>query len=156
MGEVLSGALWWWKGPNEKIYNLCNLLLNQFSQFSCSVMSDTLQPHGLQHARLPCASPVPRACSNSCPLSRWCHPTISSTVVPFSSCLQPFPASGSFLVNQFFASGGQGIGVSASESVLPMNAGLTSFRINWFGLFAVQGTLKSLLQQYHCSNASVL
>ena len=90
-------------------------------QFSHSVVSDSLWPHGLQHARLPCSSPVPRACSNSCPLSRWCHPTISSSVIPFSSHLQSFPASGSFPVGQFFASGGQTIAVSASASVLPMN-----------------------------------
>ena len=93
----------------------------QFSQFSHSVLSNSLQPHGLQHARLPCPSPTPRACSNSNPLSQWCHPTISSSVIPFSSCLESFPASGSFLMNQFFASGSQSIGVSASTSVLPMN-----------------------------------
>ena len=103
---------------------------------SCSVMSDSLLPHGLQHARLLCPSPTPRACSNSCPLSQWCHPTISSTVVPFS-CLQSFPASGSFPMNQFFASGGQNIGVSASTLVLPMNIQ------NWFllrltGLISLQ------------------
>ena len=90
-------------------------------QFSRSVLSNSLQPHGLQHARLPCPSPTPGACSNSCPLSRWCHPTISSSVVTFSSCLQSFPASGSFLTNQFFTSGGQSIGASTSASVLPMN-----------------------------------
>ena len=84
-------------------------------------MSNSLQPHGLQHARLLCPSPIPRACSNSCPLSPWCHPTISSSVIPFSSCLQSFPASGSFSMSQFFASGGQSIGVSTSASVLPMN-----------------------------------
>ena len=82
-------------------------------------MSESLWPHGLQHARLSCPSPTPRACSNSCPSSRWCHPTISSSVVPFSSCLQSFPASGSFLRSQFFTSGGQSIGASASTSVLP-------------------------------------
>ena len=90
-------------------------------QFSHSVMSDSLQPHRLQHARLPCPSPSPKAYSNSCPLSWWCHPTISSSVVPFSSCLQSFPASGSFPLSQFFATGGQSIGASASASVLPMN-----------------------------------
>ena len=90
-------------------------------QFSCSVMSDSLQPHGLQHTRLPCPSPTPRACSNSCPSSWRCHETISSSVVPFSPCLQSFSASGSFPVSQFFASGGQSIGVSASALVLPMN-----------------------------------
>ena len=90
-------------------------------QFSCSVVSDSLRPHGLQHTRPPCPSPAPRACSNSYPLSRWCHPTISSSVVLFSSHLQSFPASGSFQMSQFFTSGGQRIGVSASASVLPMN-----------------------------------
>ena len=90
-------------------------------QFSCSVMSDSLPPHGLQHARLPCPSPAPRSCSNSCPLSQWCHPATSSSVVPFSFYLQPFPASGSFQKSQFFTSGGQSIGVSASASVLPVN-----------------------------------
>ena len=84
-------------------------------------MSDPLQPHGLQHARLLCPSPSPKVYSNSCPLSRCCHPTISSSVVPFSSCLQSFPASGSFRMSQFYTSGGQRIGVSASASVLPMN-----------------------------------
>ena len=84
-------------------------------------MSDSLQPHGLQHARHPCPSPTLRAYSNSCPLSRWYHPTISSSVVTFSSCLQSFPASGSFPMSQFFESGGQSIGVSAWTSVLPVN-----------------------------------
>ena len=92
-----------------------------FSQFSHSVMSNSLWPQGPQHARSPCPSPTPRACSNSCPSSWWCYPTISSSVIPFSSCLQSFPASGSFQMNQFFPSGGQSIEVSASASVLPMN-----------------------------------
>ena len=92
-----------------------------YFQFSPSVVSDSLPPHGLQHARLPCPSPTPGAYSNSCPLSRWCHPTISSSVVPFSSCPQSFPASGSFQMSQFFASSGQTIGVSGSTLVLPMN-----------------------------------
>ena len=90
-------------------------------QFSHSVMSDSLWPHVPQHARLPYPSPTPGVYSNSCPLSQWCHPTISSSVVPFSYHLQSFPASGSFKMNQFFTSGGQSIGVSASASVLPMN-----------------------------------
>ena len=90
-------------------------------QFSCSVMSDSLWSHGLQHARPPCLSPTPGVYSNSCPLSRWCHPTISSSVIPFSSYLQSFPPSGSFPISWFFASGAQSIGVSASVSVLPMN-----------------------------------
>ena len=89
--------------------------------FSCSVVSNRLWSRGLQHARLPCASPTPRAWSNSCPSSQWCHTTISSSVVPFSSCLQSCPASGSFPVSLFFVSGSQSIGVSASASVLPMN-----------------------------------
>ena len=90
-------------------------------QFICSVMSDSLRPHGLQHARPPCPSPTPGACSNSRPLSKWCQPTISSSVLPFSSCLQSFPAWRYFQMSQFFTSGGQSIGVSASASVLPMN-----------------------------------
>ena len=90
-------------------------------QFSCSVVSDSLRPHGLQHARLSCLSPTPRACSNSSSLSQWCHPTISSSVIPFCSCLQSFPASGSFQLSQFFPLGGQSIGVSASTSVLPQD-----------------------------------
>ena len=85
-----------------------------------SVVSDSLQPHGLQHTRIPCSTPTPRAYSNSRPLSQWCHPTISSSVVTFSSHLQSFPASGSFQMSQLFASGGQSIGVSASASVFPM------------------------------------
>ena len=91
------------------------------SQFSHSVVSIFLGPHGLQHIRLPHPSSTPGACSNSCPSSQWCHPTISSSVAPFSSCLQPFPASESFPKSQFFTSGGQSIGASASASVLPLN-----------------------------------
>ena len=90
-------------------------------QFSCSVMSNSLQPHELQHASPPCPSPTPRAHPNPCPLSQWCHPTISSSIIPFSSCPQSFPASRSFQMSQLFASGGQSIGASASTSVLPMN-----------------------------------
>jgi len=90
-------------------------------QFSCSVMSNYLPPHVLQHTRLPCPSPIPRACSNSCPSHQWCHPTISSSVIPFSSCPQSCLASGSFLRSQLFASGDQSIGASALASVLPMN-----------------------------------
>ena len=90
-------------------------------QFSQSVMSYSLEPHGLQHTRPPCPSPTPGAYSNSCPLTQWCHPTISSYVVSFSFCLQSFLASGSFQMSQYFISGGQSIGVSVSTSVLPMN-----------------------------------
>ena len=89
---------------------------------SHSVMPNSLQPRGLQHSRLPCASLSPRACSNSCPLSQWCHPTVLSSVVTSFSCLQSFPVSGSFLMSRLFASGGQSIGVPTSASVLPMNA----------------------------------
>ena len=88
-------------------------------KFSCSVLSDSFQFHGLQHA-IPCPLPTPRTCSNSCPLSHWCHPAISFSVISFSSWLQSFPASESFPINQFFASGGQSIGYSASKSVLPV------------------------------------
>ena len=102
-------------------YQYASHICTDFSQFSCSVVSDSLRPHGLQHARLLCSSPTPGACSNSCPSSWWCHPTISSLVIPFFSCFQSFPASGSFPVSQFFASGGQSIGVSTSTSVLPLN-----------------------------------
>ena len=126
-------------------------------QFSHSVVSDSLWPHEPQHTRSPGPLPVPGAYTSSCPLSRWCHPTISSSVIPFSSCLQSFPTSGSFQMSQLFASGGQSIGVSASTSVLPSNEhpGLISFRMDWLDLLAVQGTLKSLLQ-HHSSKASIL
>ena len=98
------------------------LSIFQIFQFILVVQScSTLQPHGLQHARLPCPSPAPGVCSNSCPSSQWCHPTISSSVVPLSSCLQSFPASGSLPMSQFFASGGQSIGVSASALILSLN-----------------------------------
>ena len=119
-------------------------------------MSDSWRPHGLQHARLPCPSPTPKACSDSCPLSQWCHPTISSSVIPFSSHLQSFPASGSFLRSQLFASDGQSMGVSASASILPMNI-QDWFPLEWTGLdlLAVQRTLKSLLQ-HHSLKASIL
>ena len=115
----------------------------------------SLWSHGLQHARLPCPSPTPRACSNSCPLSQWCHTAIISSVVPFTSCLQSLPASGSFPISQFFTSGGQSIGASASI-ISPSNeySGLIFFRMDWLELLAVQGNLKSLLQ-HHSSEASI-
>ena len=110
-------SLWW-----ERSQLHCSTSVQaRPSKFSPSVMSDSFRPHGLQHARLSCPSPTPRACSNSYPLSWWCHPTISSSVVPFSSCLHSFPPSGFFPMNQFFTSGGLNIGASALESVLPMN-----------------------------------
>ena len=119
-----------WKDPQNQ---------SQFSsvQFSRSVMSYSLWPHGLQHARLPCPSPTPGVCSNSCPLSQWCHPAISSSVVPFSSCLQSFPASGSSQRSQFFTSDGQSIEVSASASVLPMNI-QDWFPLGWTGWVSLQ------------------
>ena len=115
-----------------------------------SVVSDSLQPHGLQHARLPCPSPAPGAYSNSCPLSQWCHPTISSSVVHFSCCLQSFPASGSIPMSRFFASGSQSIGVSASSSVLPMNIQDWS-PLGWTGWISLQS--KELPRVY--SNTTV-
>ena len=122
-------------------------------QFNYSVVSHSLWPHGLQHTRPPCPSPTPRVYSNSCPLSWWCHPTISSSVIPFSSCLQSFPASESFQMTQVFASGGQSIGVSASTSVLPMNI-QDWFPLGWISLQS-KGLFKSLLQ-HHSSKASIL
>ena len=128
---------------------------NSPSQFSCSVISDSLKPHGLQHARLPCPSPTPRACSNSCPSSWGCHPTISSSVVPFSSYLQSFPESGSFPVSQFFTSGGHKYwSFSFSISRSNEHPGLI-FRVDWLDLLAVQGTLKNLLQ-HHSSKPLIL
>ena len=108
-------------------HNICLYMdkgyVHKFSSvhFSCSVMSDSLWPHESQHARPPCPSPTPGVHSNLCPSSWWCHPTVSSFVIPFSSCLQSFPAPGSFQMSQLFTSGGQTIRVSASTSVLPMN-----------------------------------
>ena len=130
------------------VRNLDSILL---LLLSCSVVSNSLRPHVLQHASLPCPSPSRGACSNSCPLNRWCHPTILSSVVPFSSCLQSFLASGSFPMSRLFTSGGQSIGASPSNEY----SGLISFRMDWFDLLAVQGTLNSLLQ-HHSSKTSIL
>ena len=121
-------------------------------QFSPSVVSDYLRPHEPQHARPPCPSPTPGVHPNSCPMSRWYHPAISSSSILFSSCPQCFPESGSFQMNQLSTSGGQSIGVSASTSVLPMN---TQDWSPWLDFLAVQGTLKSLLQ-HQSSKASIL
>ena len=125
-------------------------------------MSNSLRPHELQHARPPCPSPTPRACSNSFPLSQWCHPTISSSVIPFSSCLQSFPALGSFPMSQFFPSGigvysqySQSIGVSASASVLPMKI-QDWFPLGWTGWISLQSKGLSSLLQHHSSKASIL
>ena len=125
-------------------------------QFSHSIMSDSLWPHELQHTRLLCPSPTAGVYPNPCPLSRWCHPTISSSVIPYSSCPQSFPTSGSFQMSQLFASGGQTIVVSASTSVLPMNTQDWS-PLGWTGWTSLQskGFSKSLLQ-HHSSKASIL
>ena len=124
-------------------------------QFSHSVLSDSLLPHGLQHTKPPCPSPTPRVYSDSCLLSRWCHPAISSSVFPFSSRLQIFPASGSFQMSQLFASGGQNIGVSASTSVLPLNNQDWS-PLGWTGWVSLQSNGLSSLLQHHGSKASIL
>ena len=138
------------KMSKEKLGEIFFESRNQFS----SVMSNSLQPHGLQHARLLCPLPTPRTYSNSCPLCQWCHPTISSSVIPFSSCLQSFPASQSFPMSWLFASGGQIIGASAS--VLSVNIqGWFPLVLTSRHLLAVRGTLKSLLQ-HHSSKASIL
>ena len=119
-------------------------------------MPHSLRPRELQHARLPCPSPTPSTYLNSCPLSRWCHPTISSSVIPFSSCFQSFPAWGSLPMSQFFPSGCQSIWVF-SFIISPSNEhpGLISFRLDWLDLLAVQGTLKGLLQ-HHSWKKSIL
>ena len=119
-------------------------------QFSHSVISDSLQPHEPQHGRPPCPSPSPRVHANPCPSSQWCHPTISFSVVPFSSCPQSFPESGSFQMSQLFASAGQSIRLSAFE-----HPGLISFRMDWLDLLAVQRTLRSFIQ-HHSSKAPIL
>ena len=125
-------------------------------QFSRSVVSTCLWPHESQHARPLCLSPSPGVHSNSRPSSQWCHPAISSSGVPFSSCPQSLPASESFPMSQLFAWGGQSTGVSAfSISPSEEHPGLISFRMDWLDLLAVQGTLKSLLQ-HHSSKASIL
>ena len=127
------------KFPLATYFTYGSAYVSMFSsvQFSLLVVSNSLQPRGLQHARLPCPSPTPGACSNSCPSSWWCHPTISSSVIPFSSCPQSLPASGSFPMNRFFTSGGQSIGVSASASVFPMNT-LDWFPSGWTGSISLQ------------------
>ena len=131
----------------------CQILGGKLSEkwkWSSSVMSDSSRPHGLQHARPPCLLPTPRVYSNSSPLSRWCHPTISSSVFPFSSCLQSFPASGSFRIRypKYW---------SFSFSISPSSeySGLISFRMDWLDRLTFQGTLRSLLQ-HHSSKASIL
>ena len=131
----------------------CSLHFYAGDQFSCSVVSDSLQPQGLQHARPPCPSPTPRAYSKSCLLSRWCHPTISSSVVPFSSCFQSFPASRSFPISQLFTSGGQSIGVSAS--VLSLNI-QGYFPLGLIGLISLQSSPTPQFKSMNCSVLSFL
>ena len=123
-----------------------NMNLHDAILCCCSVTKSclTLQPHRLQHIRLPCPSPSPRACSNSGPLSRWCHPTISFSVTPFSSCFQSFAASGSFPASQFFTSGGQSIGASASALVLPVNI-QDWFPLGFTGLICLQSKGPSIV-----------
>ena len=153
-GPTLTSVHDYWKNHNfdymdfvSKVMSLIFNMLSRFVitffprsssvQFSHSAMSDSLQPHGMQHTRPPWCTPTPAIYSNSCPLSLWCHPTISSSVVPFSFCLQSFPESGSFLMSQFFASGGQSIGISALSSVLPMNI-QDWFPLGWTGWISLQ------------------
>ena len=124
-----------WKMFKKHMTSFTNIRL--IVEFSCSVMSNSLHLHGLQHARLPSPSPTFGPCSNSCPSSKWCHPTISSSVIPFSSCFQSFPARGTFPVSQFFALDGQSIGASASASVLPMNI-QDWFSFGWTGWISLQ------------------
>jgi len=140
----ISSKLYFWSNINSV-------------QFSCSVVSDSLRPHELQHARPPYPSPTPEVHPNSCQLSWWCHPTISSSVVPFSSCPQSFPASGSFQMSQLFASGGQSIGVSASTSVLPMNI-QDWFFLGWTGWISLQskGQESSPTPQFKSINSLAL
>ena len=130
---TVVGSVKFW----SDFFLLWKLICVDLFQFSHSIMSDSLPPHGWPHARHSCPSPTPGVYSNSCPLSQWCHPTISSSVIPFSSCLQSFPASGSFQMSQHFASGGQSIGVSASTSVLPVNTQDWS-PLGWTGWISLQ------------------
>ena len=141
--EELKSLLMKVKEESEKVGLKLNILKTKIMtsgpissvQFSCSVVSDSLRPHELQHARPPCPSPTPRVYSNSCPLSQWCR--LTKDVIPFSSRLQSFPATGSFPMSQFFASGGLSVGVSASASVLPMNI-QDWFLLGWTGWISLQ------------------
>ena len=129
--EITQTSINWWTDRH------CLSIMEYSVQFSRSVMSASLQPHEPQHARPPCPSPTPRVHPKPCPSSQWCHPTISSSVIPFSSCLQYFPASGSFRMSWLFASGGQSVGVSVSISVLPMNI-QDWFPLGWTGWTSLQ------------------
>ena len=146
--------------------NSCNIILGSIKKHSIweyalvllLLFSCSLQPHGLQHARLFCPSPSPGACSNSCPLSQWCHPTILSSVVPFSSCLQSFPASGSFLISWLFASGGQSTGASVSASILLKNTQdwFPLWWTDWISLQSKDSQESSPTPQFKSINSSVL
>ena len=131
---AVGWSYWWWLSS---------------VQFSCSVVSDSLRAHKSQHDRPLCPSPTPGVYPNSCPLSPWCHPPISSSVIPFPSCPQSFPVSGSFQMSQLFESGGQSIGFSFNISPSSEHPGQISFRKDWLDLLAVQGTLKSLVFLEH-------
>ena len=132
--KIALKLLYTHKNTQANIFFTCNV---SSVQFSCSVVSNSLWPHESQHAKPPCPSSTPRVHSNSCPSSQWCHPAISSSVIPFSSCPQSLPASGSFPMSQFFTWGGQSIGVSASASVLPMNIQDWSL-LGWTGWISLQ------------------
>ena len=142
-------VIWITRKPSHRLYPKHHVLKWLIHLFSCSVASHFLWPHGLHHARPPCPSPSPGVCSNSCPSSRQCHPTILSSVVPFSSWLLSFPESGSFPISWLLASGGQSIGASASESILPMNI-QSWFPLGLTGLISLQfkGFSKSLIQRH--------
>ena len=155
LGSVSSSLskVWWYKLVELTFFFLFSfkhsqlqISLEAFSsvQFSCSVVSDSLQPYELQHARLPCRL-TPRACSNSCPSNQWCHLTIPSSVIPFSSCLQSFPASGSFPMSQFFTSGDQSTGASASVSVLPMNISVIFFQYPTFNMLCLHFHISQII-----------
>ena len=144
-----------WKVILFKFLRMRICLGNTSVQFSRSVMSNSMRPHELQHARPPCSSPTPRVYSNSCPLCQWSHPITSSSVVPFPSHLQSFPASGSFPMSVFFASGGQSIRVSASASVLPMNT-QDWFPLGWTGWISLQSKETSPTPQFKSINSSAL
>ena len=137
--DIKGRYLWIYIYPSPSYMYIRQVYLYYISsvQFSCSVMSDSLRPHKLQHTRLPCPSPTPGVHSNPCPLCRWCHPTISSSVIPFSSFPQSFPTSGSFQMSLLSASGGQSIGISASTSVFPMNTQDWS-PLGWTGWISLQ------------------
>ena len=151
----------WWatvqgNTRNQRGLSTWYIYKNISAQFSCSVVSNSCRAHGLQHVRPLCPLPTPRAYPNSGPSSLWCHPTISSSVVPFSSCLQSFPVSGSFPMSQFFPLGGKNIGVSPSASVLPMNI-QGWFPLGWTGWIPLQSKgLSTVFYKHHTSKASIL